>query len=432
MANTKISTVKDIRALVLEHERYRARCLNLVASENVVSANARKATVSDLAGRYATYGDDPSVRNYKGNRCMADLEIAILGLAKELFNAEFVDLRPLSGEMAVKSLFLGLTGAGDKVYESGPNDGGHGVGRRMMSANLFKNILDLRYLPMKGEQLDPDMGRLREIILAEKPKLIVFGRSRILFPEPIEQVRDAADQVGAIIAYDASHIMGLIAGKAFPNPLDQGADVVAGSTAKTLGAPQGGIIFTRKQAIYKQVRQGFYPALEANHHISRIPGIGVTLLEMLTFGQDYCHQILRNSQALGRALDTAGLGVLDRERGYSASHQVLVDVSQWGDGGVIATLLERANIILDGITLPKDNLTGGKTKSGIRLGTQEITRTGATEKDMPEIAAAMKRVIVDKEEPEKVAKDVEAVVSRFDEIRFSFDKGVRPYVSTEA
>jgi len=429
MTTDAINSIEDVREMISRHERYRAKCLNLIASENVLSASARKLLASDLVGRYATYYDDPAVRNYKGNKYMAELEMAALELAKRLFDADFVDLRPLSGEMAVKAIFTGLTRPGDKIFESGPTDGGHGVGRRMLAANLFQGILDLRYFPIKDYQLEPDMSRLEQMIREEKPKLIVFGRSRILFPEPIEQIREAADEVGAYVGYDASHIMGLIAGKVFPNPLDQGADVVAGSTAKTLGAPQGGIVFARNEDIYKKVRAGFYPSLVANHHIHRISGLAATFLEMLEFGEAYCGQIVRNSQALGTALYERGFDVLARDRGFSQSHEVILDVSNLGDGREIANLLEEANIITGGATLPKDTDRGGKTASGLRLGTQEVTRTGAVEADMGGIADLMKRVVIDKEDPERVARDVATFVARFNEIKYSFDKGVAPYTS---
>jgi len=427
MATPTINSIQDIQAMISRHEGYRAKCLNLIAAENMVSASARKLLGSDLVGRYATYYDDPAVRNYKGNKYIAELEMAALELAKELFNADFVDLRPLGGEMAVKSIFTGLTNSGDIVLESGPTDGGHGVGRRMLAASLFKGILDLRYFPVQDYELDIDMPRLRQIIREVKPKLVVFGRSRILFPEHIEQIREAANEVGAYVAYDASHIMGLIAGKAFPNPLDQGADVVAGSTAKTLAAPQGGIIFTRNQDIYKKVRIGFYPTLLTNHHFNRIPALAATLLEMREFGQAYCSQIVHNSQALGKALHEQGFDVLGRDRGFSQSHEVLLDVSKLGHSAEIANLLEKANILTDGLSLPKDVETRGKFTSGLRLGTQEITRTGALDADMKDIAALFKRVLLDKEDPEKMAGDVATVAARFNEIKFTFDKGVAPY-----
>ncbi len=221
--------------------------------------------------------------------------------------------------------------------------------------------------------------------------------------------------------------MGLIAGKVFPNPLDQGADVVAGSTAKTLGAPQGGIVFTRNEEIYKKVRTGFYPSLITNHHINRIPGIAATLLEMLEFGEAYFGQVVRNSKALGEALYERAFDVLDRNRGFSQSHEVLVDVSKFGDGREIANRLELASIIIGGVTLPKDIQTGGKTASGLRLGTQEVTRTGAVESDMESIAELMRRVVIDEEHPETVAEDVAVFVSRFREIKYTFDEGAAPY-----
>jgi glycine hydroxymethyltransferase len=429
MSAQAIRSIQDVYDMVRQHEEYRARSLNLIASENVVSVTARRLLMNDFVARYATYGDDPHVRNYTGNRFIAPLEVATLDLAKRLFNAEFVDLRPLGGEIAVKSLFTGLVEPGDVVYESGPTDGGHGVARRMLSASLFQGIFDLRYLPVQGDDLDPDMDRLRDLIRETRPKLIVFGRSRILFPEPIEKIRDVADEVGAYVGYDASHIMGLIAGKAFPNPLDQGADVVAGSTGKTLGAVQGGVIFTRNEDVYKKIRLGFYPSLITNHHFNRIPALAATLLEWLEFGEAQCAQLVGNSQALGKVLSERGFEVIGRERGYSQSHEVLVDISALGDAGVAARALDRANIFVDGVTLPRDTADGGTTNSGLRLGTQELTRTGAKETDMKDVADLIGRVVQEKEQSETVAEDVAIFMTRFRKTHFTFDDGVDPYTA---
>jgi glycine hydroxymethyltransferase len=246
-----------------------------------------------------------------------------------------------------------------------------------------------------------------------------MGRSNLVFPEPVGEVKEIANRAGSHLAYDASHVMGLIACKVFPNPLDAGAEVVFGSVHKTLPGPQGGIIFTCDQEVYRKVRPALYPAMVTNHHLNRVIALATCFLEMRDFGVDYGKQVINNSQALGRALSEAGIPVLFEQRGYSRTHIVLVDVSCFGDGKKVASRLEQANIVCGGTGLPKDREKG--TRSGLRLGTQELTRMGMKENEMATIAGFFKRVIVAADPPDDVAGAVGEFVSHFQKIAYSFE-----------
>jgi glycine hydroxymethyltransferase len=422
-----VDSIAAIQRILDEHDRFRGSSLNMIASENIPSAAVRRFLTCDFGGRYPTFGDDPAVRNYLGNRYIAEMEIQAQDLAKRVFDATYVDFRPLGGQMAGLATISGLTDPGDLFFETGNCFGGHQVGSKLLQASALRDSLRVDYIPYDPHDHIIDVPKLQAMILEKRPRLIVFGRAHILFPDPIGQVRHVADQVGATIAYDASHVMGLLAGRRFPNPLDEGADVVYGSTHKSLPGPQGGMYFTRSEEIYKRVRRALYPPFVTNHHPERIPALAALWVEMLEFGPAYAGQVARNSAALGRALDERGIQVLCKHRGFSTTHQVLVDVSQHGDATDIALRLEKAHIISGAAAIPKDLPSDGKTKSGMRLGTQELTRIGLQEPDMERVADLIRRVVVNREEPARVADDVSAFVGRFTELKFVFESGTQPY-----
>ena len=377
---TEILSISDIDAVLKRHNRWRGQCLNLIASENIASPSVRRFLSSDLGGRYPTYYDNPAERNYLGTDVMAEMEVSALEVAKKVYEADFVDFRPLGGEMAGNAVVLGLVSAGDTVLETGDGYGGQRVTTKLITAHALEELINVEYIPYDPETHDIDVEALSHMMREHKPKLVILGRSHILFPDRVEALRSVADDVGAFVAYDLSHISGLVAGKSFPNPLDQGADVVMGSHTKSLPGPQGGMFFTRREDIYQKVRRGLYPPLVCNHHVERAPALAATFLEMWEFGEAYASQIARNSAALGTALYELGLGAQYPERGFSQSHQVLVDVSDYGKGKDIAKHLESANIIAGPGSIPRPTWAAeGRALTGLRLGTQELTRIGLTE-----------------------------------------------------
>ena len=421
-----LDTLDNIYELIRRHETYRSECLNLIASENIPSPAVRRLLASDLGGRYPTYLDDPRKRDYRGTRIIAELEVAVQELAKQVYDANFVDFRPLGGHLAGIGAICGLTQFGDTVFETGPF-GGHRTATKMINAGLLNRALTVEYIPYDLETHDIDMPVLITRVMQTRPKLIIFGRDQILFPENIQPIMDIAADVGAYIAYDFSHIHGLVVGKAFPNPLDQGAQVVLGSHHKTFPGPQGGLYMTRDAEMYGKVRRGLYPAFVGNHHAERLLALAVAYLEMREFGEAYASQIVRNSQALGKALRDREIAALYPERGFSQSHQVLVDVGSFGSGDDAAARLEQANIICGRTMVPRDVLNGGNTWSGLRLGTQELTRIGMVEEDMDQVAALIERVLIQEEPPVSLADDVIAFVSGFNRLRFCFDNTTHPF-----
>jgi glycine hydroxymethyltransferase len=421
-----LSSIDDVKSILARHNSWRSHCLNLVAAENVASNSLRSMLTCDLGHRYGTYYDDPARRNYLGCQYIVEMEVETLALAQKIFSAPIVDLRPLGGEMAGKAVIAGLASQGDTVFETGDPFGAHKLAKRVSSANLWTDSIKVEPLPFIESGRQVDLDKLEKRLKETLGKLVILGHSHLTAPEPVAEVKALVDQVGGYLAYDASHVMGLIACDVFPNPLDEGANVVLGSTHKTLPGPQGGIIFTRDADLWRtKIRPALYPTLVTNHHMNRIPAFAVLFLELLEFGKVYGEQIIKNSKVLGKELLDTGINVLYADEGITETHIVLVDVSKFGDGGGIADRLEAANIITNGVKIPRDQ--GQGTTSGLRLGTAELTRVGMKEDEMKSIAGFFKQVIVNRKDPKSVAKDVGDFASKYTKITFSFDNDASPF-----
>lgn len=410
----------------------------MIASEIPQSPTVRKYLMTDFGCRYPNYNDDPKIRIYKGVKYIIELELETHKLVKKLFNAKYVDLRPLGGESADAGVIMAFTKLGDTVFETGNGYGGQmaatrfqGITAHAIGPPLTKGLFHVEYWPYDIKTHQIDVEKAAKMIRKKKPSLLIMGRAQILFPpEPIKAIKEVAEEVGACVAYDASHVFGLMAGKRFPNPLDDGADILLGSHTKTFPGPQGGMALTNSEETYYKMQGGrggrFCGAIVCNYHMHRIASLAAALVEMKEYGEAYADQVIKNSQALAKAMYELGFKVLYPEFGFSKTHMVMVDVTEFGGGSKQATLLEEANIFVSGQSIPID-LERGTSSSGLRIGTQETARTGMKEEDMEEIAHFFKRVIMDKENLKAVAEDVAKFTSQFNRLTFSFDDGASPY-----
>jgi glycine hydroxymethyltransferase len=293
--------------------------------------------------------------------------------------------------------------------------------------------LVVEYLPLDYKELNIDVDRTKRRIarLAKEgrsPKLVMFGASVFPFPHPVKELAETFHEAGATVAYDAAHVAGLIAGGCFQDPLREGADAVTLSTHKTLFGPQhGGVLSWEKYA--EKIKRATFPGMVSNHHLHALAGVTIACAEMLEFGKEYAQQIIKNSKALGQALYERGFNVLAEHKGFTESHVLLIDITKYGDGGTIEKQLERANIIINRNLLPWDIKEGRHFMhpGGIRLGTSEITRLGMKEGEMEEIAEFIKRVIIDKEDAEKVKSDVREFRKDYQKVHYCFENATEAY-----
>jgi len=410
-----------ITNLLAGDESWRAGTLNLIASENVLSPAVRTALDSDLIGRYADFtGRDLSARRYRGTTYVVEIEREVDRLAREVFQAAFVELRALSGHLAGAAVLMALCRPGDVVLEIGRDGGGHREAGKFAGSELVR--LDVRHLPIDDTRYNVDPAAAAALIAETKPRCVILGSSNFLFPHPVREIRRAlAGLPDTYLVYDASHVMGLVAAGRFQDPLGEGADIVFGSTHKTFPGPQGGIVFTNREDLIARVSDVVYPGLVTNHHPFRMPALGVALAEVQAFGAAYADRIIANSQALGEALASVGVpcvtdgSVPPGGPRYSRSHTLLLRVAGFGSADAVAGRLEAAGIITTGGLLP--DALGGQ---GIRVGTQEITRRGMTVSDMTAVATLIAEALGADRPAESTASAVRSLVSRFQSVQFTW------------
>jgi glycine hydroxymethyltransferase len=272
-----------------------------------------------------------------------------------------------------------------------------------------------------------DVPRTREILTAVRPKLCLFGLSLFLFPMPVKELQPTLEAIGAKGWYDAAHVLGLIAGGEFQDPLHEGCVVLSASTHKTLPGPQHGIILGNSDdpEVGKRLNQGAFPGVTSNHHLHTMAALAVSLAEHLAFGRAYARQVIANARALGQALHERGFDVLASEMGFTASHTLAVRVAKEGGGEEVARRLAASNIISNKNLLPGD--TSPKHPQGIRLGTPEVTRLGMREKEMVRIAELMDALLHQSHDPKAVLEEVAEFKSRFTTLQYCFGAGESAY-----
>ncbi len=411
--NTPFKDIQEIITLLETHTRYRENCLNLIASENMISPLVRSLLDNELVARYGCYSTrNMEDREYTGNKYIHQLELKTHELIKESFGAKYVDLRSLSGHLAGIAVILGILKPNESLIEMHLKDWGHGMAGPLCEISHLKRSIKVEYFQL-DEDRAVDMQALRSQIEKIHPRLVILGGSGTLFADNINIIKETCVRLKTIIAYDVSHITGLIVGKTFPNPLDHGADLIFGSTHKSFPGPQGGFILSNDKNLIIQIGETLSPGLVTSHHIYRLPAFAASLLEMKFYGKEYGTQTILNSKALAKALDERGFTVLGKKRGYSDTHLILVSVDK-NKGIKPAKLLEQANILCS------DDFSG--QSSEIRIGTPEITRQGMKEPEMSIIADFFKRILLDNEEPSLVRKDVQKFNHHFLNCEYSLGK----------
>ena len=391
--------IDEVLSIVKKHEQWRGKqCLNLIPSENIMSPTARRLLSSELTHRYTARD-----RFYMGTRFTDAIEQHGEKLARELFRAETADLRPLSGHIADMIVLANHTKPGDKLMCISPENGGYpGMWKEGLTGLLR---LKPYSLPFSKDDWNIKTEEAAETIQRVKPKIIILGGSLILFPYQVNQLAKIARENGAFIGFDGSHVLGLIAGKQFQDPLAEGANALFGSTHKSFFGPQGGIILADKEH-GERLKQKIYPAFVDNAHWNRIAALTYTLAEMKKFGKAYAKQVVRNAQALARALNDFGFPVICKHLGFTSSHQLILEYGDPKKARAVAEKLQNANIITDCV---------------IRIGTCETTRRGMKEKEMLTIAELLKRTVIDEEQARSVKKDVARLSAQFQKTEYCFE-----------
>lgn len=395
------AALEKVRALAEEHHRYRAGSLNLGCAEALTSRLVREMLATDFARRYGTKG------GYAGGRYLDEIELIGENLACRIFGAKYAILSPVTGHVGLMTTLLALTSPGDTFMITAAVDGGYGLDvAKRMGLRVVNTAFDL-------ETCNLDVDRNRELILREKPKLVCFGAPRFLFPHPVKELIAACREVSAIVCYDGSHPLGLIAGRQFQAPFEDGADMMVGSTSKTMFGPARGLLLVREDAeIYDKLLSVYRNFLiQSTYQLNGLVALVVALAETMEFGKAFAKGVVANSRALAKALSERGVDVLGMSQGGSLSHQVLPRIGWFANDESRATRehLQSAGILCDGM---------------VRFGTQQLTRAGATPADMETVADLVSDTLQVKPGDAKLAKirkQVAEFANAHRQLKFTFD-----------
>jgi glycine hydroxymethyltransferase len=334
-----------------------------------------------------------------------------------VFAARYAEVRVGSGALANLYAFMATCRPGDTIIAPPAAIGGHITHHQDGAAGRY----GVRTVPapIAADTYTVDVDALAVLADEVRPKLITIGGSLNLFPHPVARVREIADTVGATVLFDAAHASGMIAGGAWPNPLDNGAHLMTMSTYKSLGGPPGGLIVSNDASIVQRLDAIAYPGLTANFDAGKTAALAQTLLDWKVAGPAYARAMIETAAALAIALAELGVPVFAAERGATTSHQFAVVAHSYGGGQAAATRLRQANLLACGIGLPERPLDGDV--NGLRIGTPEIARLGMRAADMPQLAEFIAAGLDQRRDPTEVATDVTAWRSGFNGVHYTTD-----------
>jgi glycine hydroxymethyltransferase len=407
----------ELQRLVADNRRiHDEEGLNLNPASNVMNPRAEALMAAGLGPR-ASLGHAGD-KYEMGLQAIERIEVIAAELAAEVFDARYAEVRVGSGALANLYVFMVTCQPGDTIIVPPAEIGGHVTHHAAGAAGLY----GLRSVsaPVHADGYTVDVDALRRLAHEVRPKLITLGGSLNLWPHPVAAVRGIADEVGAPLMFDAAHLSGMFAGRAWPNPLNEGAQVMTMSTYKSLGGPPGGLVVGNDAALFERIDAIAYPGLTANFDAGKTAALALGLLDWKDFGHAYAKAMQDTASALAHALaEREDLPVFARERGGTRSHALAIEATRWGGGQAAARRLEAARLLACGIGLPHALVppTPGDV-NGLRLGVPEIVRLGLGPSEMEELAALIARGLCSELDAKDAAVEVTALRRRFRGLRF--------------
>jgi len=397
----------DIAGVVLSELKRQQQNLQLIASENFTSRAVLATLGSTLSNKYAE--GYPGKRYYGGCEEVDKAEVIAIDRAKELFGADHANVQPHSGASANIAVYQAFTKPGDTVLAMSLPHGGHLThGSKVNFSGKWFNVVS--YGVREDNELI-DYDQLRDLAIANKPKMICSGATAYPSLIDFEKVRQICDEVGAIMWVDAAHFIGIVAGKAIPSPVPY-ADVVSFTTHKVLRGPRGGMILTKGEhaaAIDKAV----FPGMQGGPIMSAVAGKAVALKECAQPAyQKYAKDVISNAKALAAGLEAEGMRAVS---GGTETHLALIDIRNTGVNGKVAD--ERCG--LAGISLNKNSIPydpeAPSVTSGIRVGSPSTTTQGMGVNEMKTIANLIARAVKNEDESKfaGIKAEVHALTAQF-------------------
>jgi glycine hydroxymethyltransferase len=393
-----VSEDPEVAELISSEAERQFQKIRLIPSENYVSAAVLEASGTVLTNKYSE--GYPGRRYYEGQQFIDPIETLAARRAEALFGVDHANVQPYSGSPANLAVYLAFLQPGETVMGMALPMGGHLTHGWGVSAT-GKWFRSVQY-GVRADTGRVDLDQVRDLALAERPKLIFCGGTAIPRTIDFPAFAEIAAEAGAVLVADIAHIAGLVAGGAHPSPVGY-APVITTTTHKTLRGPRGAMIMTTAEYA-SPVDKAVFPGLQGGPHNHTTAAIAVTLREAAEPAfRDYAHQVVANAKALAAALLDRGYALVS---GGTDNHLILIDLTPQGIAGKpAAKALDRAGIEVNYNTVPFDPRKPFDP-SGIRIGTPAITTRGLGEPHMAKIAAWMDEAIT------AATKDDEAAIER--------------------
>jgi glycine hydroxymethyltransferase len=417
MTLSPIDAAAQLDELVQAHTTWRdTGTVNLNAATNSLSLRARDALSTTFAEKGISSGLHS--RHHQGGRYLDAAEALIGDMTARMFHGAAADLRPPTGSLANAITVGALVSRDATIMVGSASSLGHFSLREAgWGGRLAARVVSV---PFEPDGITLDVPELHAAVKRDRPAMIVVGSQAMLFPLDLAALRGAADEVGAIVVYDAAHPLGLIAGGAFQSPLEEGADVIASSTQKTFPGPVGGVIVTRDASTMVPIYDASNQYM-SNYQNNRVLSFGYTVTEMQAYGREYAAATIRNGRTLADAFAANDLLPLFAERGATVSNLFLVPLGTQVDADEFARRAEEANLIVSTARMPGDN---PPQPFGVRIGVQDLTRHGMGAEQLVEIGALVGRLAHDANSVSAVGKRMAELAADFGTTYYSFEAGL--------
>ena len=404
-ARSPTETVRRVEELASANARIHEReCVNLNPAANTMNPRAEALLASGLGSRPSL--GYPGDKYEMGLEAIEEIEVVAAELAATVFRAPYAEVRVGSGALANLYAFMATCRPGDPIIVPPATIGGHVTHNRSGAADLYG--LDIHEAPIDPPAYTVDVEAVRALAVEVRPRLISIGGSLNLGHHPVGELRAIADEVGAVLLFDAAHLSGLIAGGAWPNPLEQGAHVMTMSAYKSLAGPPSGLLVTTDAGIAERIDSIAFPGLTANFDAANTAALAVTLADWQAHGDGYARSMVATATRLATELAARGVPVhAPGDPGRATSSHAFAVRAPDGDGHGAAQHLRRANLLTSAIGLPDD------AAAGVRLGTNELVRWGMVPDDMADLADLFASAWTERADANRLARDVTDFRRRF-------------------
>lgn len=400
--------MSELLEMIIKNEKVSRKVIRLVASENLPGVEERLPFILDMYARYSF--DDDSVWKYP-TFYLNDIEKIAENYLKEYLNCKYVSLKPISGLNGMLSAVSAFCGMGDVVMSLDPNDGGHYETRPIIK----KLGLQSEFLPFDKSSWQVDVEKLKKYENLDKIRLVYLDLCMAAVPQPVKAIREVLNKETLLI-FDASHVLGLVVGDKFQQPLEEGADVLISSTHKTFPGSHKAIFATNRRILKWQFDNNCNHFI-SHHHMAEVAALGLILEKGKDYFVEYAAKIIENTKTLSKALFDNGISVQLSELGFSECHQIWIDCGNKEDVNKIIECLCQLNIIVNGALIP--SLNGGW---GLRIGTQEITNRGITSEGLNLLGDILVKVIKEKSITKELVELKDIILEKHMEYPICYDK----------